>query len=208
MQCLHDALTGAGLTVTAAPRRGSAAGPVLHTVRSPALRDIVRATNLRSVNLYAETLLLHLGKRAGGADDRAAGLAALRAFWTGRGVDLAGAFLQDGSGLSGTNGLTARQLAAVLARAAQDPVIAGALHASLPVAGQSGGMRSLLRGDALAGNLRAKTGTLKRTRCLAGYVRTPSGRLRSFAVLLNRYTGSGGAVRKGLEPLLRSFAAE
>ena len=207
-QCLRDALVDAGIDVSGSALVGEARGTVIHTVQSPPLAEIVRATNMRSVNLYAEVLLLHLGEAYATLDDRAAGLSALAGFWRDRGVDMDGAFLDDGSGLSATNGLTAAQLARVLAKAAKDPKIAEALYASLPVAGESGGMKSLLRGDALAGNLRAKTGTIERTRCFAGYVRTPSGRLRSFAVLVNRFTGSGGALRKRLEPLLRTFDDE
>jgi D-alanyl-D-alanine carboxypeptidase/D-alanyl-D-alanine-endopeptidase (penicillin-binding protein 4) len=54
-----------------------------------------------------------------------------------------------------------------------------------PVAGQSGTLKARLRGTALDGQLRAKTGTLLGTQALAGVVPTADGHRITFAVLVN-----------------------
>ena len=207
-QCLLQALEDAAIKVVGNARTTRVQGTTLLTLQSPPLRDIVYRTNLASVNLYAETLVLHLGRTRNTGDDRRAGLSVIRDTWRARGVDMDGAFLTDGSGLSATNGLTARQLVGILSAAARDPRIAAPLYDSLPVAGLSGSMRTLLRDSPLAGNLRAKTGVIANTRTFAGYVHTPEGELRAFAVLVNRFAGSGGALRRRLEPLFNTFGVE
>jgi D-alanyl-D-alanine carboxypeptidase/D-alanyl-D-alanine-endopeptidase (penicillin-binding protein 4) len=78
--------------------------------------------------------------------------------------------LENGSGLSRTERISANQMAAILevgARSLWNPEFSS----SMPVAALDGTMRKRLKGS--PGELRAriKTGTLKNTTAIAGYVR-------------------------------------
>ena len=56
---------------------------------------------------------------------------------------------------------------------------------SLPPAGDPDGLRLRMRGTPAAGNLRAKTGTVRRVSALSGYVTTADGERLAFSVLAN-----------------------
>lgn len=179
----------------------------LLTHRSPYLKDIVVRTNIKSVNLYCETLLRAIGKAKGSEGTVAGGIEALQAFWEARGLSFAGVALEDGSGLSPKNIVTAKFMAQLMRKVARDSKIYTVFRASLPIAGKSGGMSYTLRGTSAAGKVRAKTGTLNRVRSLTGYVETKSGKLLSFSIIVNNYKGSGGQIRKKMEKVLLAMYA-
>ena len=102
------------------------------------------------------------------------------------------AVLEDGAGLSRCNLVTPAGLAGLLAHMDRRSTGA-AFRDALPVAGVDGTLRRRLVGSPAQGNLRAKTGTLRWTRTLAGYVtRAGAGRL-AFALMLNSYRPAPGA---------------
>lgn len=175
---------------------------LLYTHYSPALSTIVQRANLKSVNLYCEALIRAIGQVGREEGSPEAGIETAEDFWKERGLSLNGCFFQDGSGLARTNAATSRFFAELLVKSARDERIFNTLFASLPIAGQSGGMRYALRGTAAAGKVRAKTGTLLRVRSLAGYIDAKSGRRLAFCIITNNFNGSGGAIRKKMEALL------
>jgi serine-type D-Ala-D-Ala carboxypeptidase/endopeptidase (penicillin-binding protein 4) len=59
------------------------------------------------------------------------------------------------------------------------------LHASLPLAGESGTLRGRMRYTTAQTNLHAKTGTTNDVVALAGYVTARNGELLAFAMLYN-----------------------
>lgn len=179
----------------------------LLTHQSPFLKEIVIRTNIKSVNLYCETLLRSIGKAKGSEGTVSAGIQALQTFWEARGLSFAGVALEDGSGLSAKNIVTAKFMAQLMRKVARDGKIYPDFRESLPVAGKSGGMSYTLRGTSAAGKVRAKTGTLNRVRSLTGYVETKSGKLLSFSIIVNNYKGSGGQVRKKMEKMLLAMYA-
>lgn len=187
------------------PETGTASRQLLYTAQSPPLTDIVSRANMKSVNLYCEALIRAIGRERGEAGDPDAGIETALDFWKARGLSTDGCFFSDGSGLARSNAAPSQFFARLLAKIARDPKLFGDLYASLPVAAQSGGMRYALRGTGAAGNVRAKTGTLKRVRSLAGYIETRSGRRLAFCIITNNFTGSGGAMRKKMENLLLTF---
>ncbi|HEV2318749.1 MAG TPA: D-alanyl-D-alanine carboxypeptidase, partial [Verrucomicrobiae bacterium] len=58
---------------------------------------------------------------------------------------------------------------------------------TLPIAAEDGTLRHRFHGTPAAGNIHAKTGTLRWTRSLSGYVTSAAGEHLAFSLLLNRY---------------------
>jgi D-alanyl-D-alanine carboxypeptidase/D-alanyl-D-alanine-endopeptidase (penicillin-binding protein 4) len=85
-------------------------------------------------------------------------------------IDDAGLVLDNGSGLSRTERITARQLAQVL-HAGADSDFAPELETSLPIAAVDGTLRRRLKDTPAAVHARLKTGTLRDVDAIAGYVR-------------------------------------
>ena len=174
----------------------------LYTHQSPTLASIVHRANLKSVNLYCEALIRAIGREIGGEGSAEEGIKQAAKYWKERGLATGGCFFQDGSGLAKSNAAPSQFFVDLLSAVAKNKRIFPDLYASLPIAGQSGGMRYALRGTAAAGKVRAKTGTLNRVRSLAGYIDTRAGRRLAFCIIVNNYTGSGGVIRKKMESLL------
>ncbi|MFJ5549311.1 D-alanyl-D-alanine carboxypeptidase/D-alanyl-D-alanine-endopeptidase [Streptomyces sp. NPDC093225] len=178
-----------------APGRAAAqAAPVADTASAP-LAQLVERMLTESDNDLAEALARQtaLGEKkpASFQGGEQAVTARLRAL----GAPLRGARFADGSGLSRQDRVSARLLAALLARAADPtrpdlrPVLTG-----LPVAGFTGTLSGRNTGDSpAAGLLRAKTGTLNGVNSLAGVVVEPSGRLLAFAFLAEGTPGKDAA---------------
>jgi D-alanyl-D-alanine carboxypeptidase/D-alanyl-D-alanine-endopeptidase (penicillin-binding protein 4) len=99
----------------------------------------------------------------------AAGTAAVKARLLVEGLPAEQLALVDGSGLDRGNRLTCNLLVRTLTLATSKPEFA-AVVLGLPVAGQSGTLIDQMTGTPLAGNLRAKTGSLQGVAALTGLV--------------------------------------
>jgi D-alanyl-D-alanine carboxypeptidase/D-alanyl-D-alanine-endopeptidase (penicillin-binding protein 4) len=62
---------------------------------------------------------------------------------------------------------------------------AAAFRASLPAAGRPEGLERRMVGTPAAGNLRAKTGTIRGVSSLSGYVMTADGERLAFSIIAN-----------------------
>jgi serine-type D-Ala-D-Ala carboxypeptidase/endopeptidase (penicillin-binding protein 4) len=177
------ALVAAGVQVAGGSRLGRAETEEIELadIASPPLLQLVRTVNRNSDNFTAEQLLKHLGATVTGRGTTPAGAAVVTRTLREAGVPLAGTRVVDGSGLSLENRLTADALVGILRAAWGDPALRGPIVSSLAVAGQSGTLKSRLRGTPAAGRVFAKTGTTRLACTLAGYV----GDRYAFAVLQN-----------------------
>jgi D-alanyl-D-alanine carboxypeptidase/D-alanyl-D-alanine-endopeptidase (penicillin-binding protein 4) len=158
----------------------------LAQVDSPTLGDIVEYINLHSDNDGAEVLLRQVGLATKNGGSYTGGVAGVRATLTKLGLDLSGARIEDGSGLSRTNQVPLEVLAgAVRVAASEDNPQLRHLLTGLPIAGFTGSLKERFAGPGTAtgtGMVRAKTGTLTSVHSLAGYARDKSGTLLVFAV--------------------------
>jgi D-alanyl-D-alanine carboxypeptidase/D-alanyl-D-alanine-endopeptidase (penicillin-binding protein 4) len=178
----------------------------LFTYYSPELKTIIKRTNIKSVNLYCETFLKTLGKRkTGEGSETQKGLQVIEDYWTERGLSFDGVNQVDGSGLSRTNLVTAKFMAALLRKTHLNSGINSTIYESLPVAGKSGGIKYYLRGTIAEGRLRAKTGTLENVRSFAGYATNKQGKKLAFCIIVNNHNCSGSALRKKLAPLMQAM---
>ena len=173
--------------------------------RSEPLSAIGAAMLKASRNLYAESLVRHLGLATGpGAHAGRSLVVDALADW---GVDERGAVVADGSGLSRYTYLTARALVEVLARMYGDPNHRGPMLAALPIAGRDGTLRRRLIGTAAEGVARAKTGSMRRVRALAGYVDTADGEPLAFAILANNFSAPAAEVTRVIDEAVAALAA-
>ena len=158
---------------------------LLHTHESPPLAEIVRDVNKFSNNVMARQLYLTLATTAAEPPARAAESArAIRIWLTGKGIAAPEFVIENGSGLSRSDRMSAASLAALL-QAAWSSAVMPEFLASLPLAAMDGTMRKRLRGELLAGHAHIKTGLLNDVRSMAGYVLDFSGRRRAVVMLMN-----------------------
>ena len=178
----------------------------IYTYKSPPLSAIVKRTNMKSVNLFAEALLRAIGLKYNQKGDTQTGLEAIKAYWTSRGVDFGGVQLYDGSGMAPRNVIPPLVLAQLLREMYKDKQLHTDFINSLPLAGRSGSLRNRLKNTRAEGRLRAKSGSLEQVRAYSGYVPTRSGKWLSFSILINNYQGKSGAVNKKLMALMQGLA--
>ncbi len=184
----------------------------LGEVLSPPLREVVRSFMKPSQNLETDMLLADVGEltRATNAppwlSSEDAGLAALRAFLTAAGVPVDEIHFDEGSGVSRNNLTTANATVALLQFMSKHRE-AAAFTDSLPIAGVDGSLRHRLKNTAAAGNVRAKTGTLRWAHALSGYVTTATGEHLVFSIMLNRYNPLPGRTgHDEIDPLILMLA--
>lgn len=177
----------------AAEGREIAARRTIDQQSSEPLSRLLVVTNHQSDNLKAECIHRAVGVKVKGEGTTLAASRAITAYWEGQGVDMSGSVLEDGCGLSRANAISPRQMAAILHVAAKGEHFAS-FRESLPVAGRSGTLRSVGKGSAAEGRVRAKSGTIGRVRNYAGYVDTRSGRTLAFAIFFTHHSSTSSAV--------------
>ena len=165
------------------------------------LLEIVRDVNKYSNNVMAQHLFLTLGLKADLGQEKSgtleSGRAAVSAWWRSRLPGAAPPLMDNGSGLSRRERITAASLQALLLHAAKSPRAAD-LADSLPVAGLDATMRDRARG--IAGQAFVKTGSLRDVKAIAGYASGLSGARYIVVGLINHPNAAAG--RDALDALL------
>ena len=170
-------------------------GPrIIASHQSPPLIEYLRIVNKKSNNLFADLTLKTIGRMVVGEGSYAAGSEVVRSFLADEvKTDTAGVVIQDGSGLSEFSRVSAAVFVDVLKHMAQT-ALWDLYWETLPEAGNPRELRRMYRTPA-AGNLRAKTGTIKRVSALSGLVRSANGERILFSILANDLRSTGGAKR-------------
>ncbi|HGT3298958.1 TPA: D-alanyl-D-alanine carboxypeptidase/D-alanyl-D-alanine-endopeptidase [Pseudomonas aeruginosa] len=119
-----------------------------------------------------------------GGDDAQAAQRVVRQWLARKGITAPRLVMENGSGLSRQERVSAREMAAMLQAAWHSPYAAEYIS-SLPLAGLDGTMRKRLRRTALVGEAHVKTGTLNTVRALAGFSRDASGHNWVVVAILN-----------------------
>ena len=101
-----------------------------------------------------------------------------------RGLDFPDLVLDNGSGLSRSERMSAAAQVRLLRDAAASPY-ADLFRASLPIIGVDGTMRHRLRDHPVSGHGWIKTGSLDEVRAIAGYIDAASGRRYAVSMLVN-----------------------
>jgi serine-type D-Ala-D-Ala carboxypeptidase/endopeptidase (penicillin-binding protein 4) len=202
-----EVLEGRGIHVSGGVETTSEPLPsgarVLATHHSEPLAEILKAVNKPSQNLHAEMLLRLLGARVKGEGSVEAGHEAVREFLRRASVSAESWGLQDGSGLSRTDLLTAHDAVSLLVSMSRHRHAAAFLD-SLPVAGVDGTLKRRLKGTPAEGRIVAKTGTLRYANALVGYATTRSGGDRlAFAILVNNATVPASETTAAIDEIAR-----
>jgi serine-type D-Ala-D-Ala carboxypeptidase/endopeptidase (penicillin-binding protein 4) len=148
-------------------------------------------------------VLRTLGAEVSGTGTTEAGIAVVRSYLDGLGVQPEEAILINGSGLSRSAMLAPVVLTAVLTDMARDRRVSPEFAASLSIGGTDGTLWSRLRDE--PGRLRGKTGTIENVHCLAGYLDADDGRRYAFAFMVNDHGGRAQAVRDAHDSFARSM---
>lgn len=168
---------------------------------SPALREIVRETNVRSDNFYAESLFRAMGEAASGVAVYDSCRVAEQEVLLGLGLALDGIGIEDGSGLSRQNHVSPAFLVSFLQKMAGSPAF-DAFVASLPHPGE-GTLAPLLPNLPQRERLCFKSGSMGGTLCYSGYLMGADGQPEvTFSILTNNAKGRPADVRAALARLI------
>lgn len=143
--------------------------------RSPPLAEVIRDINKYSNNTQARLLFIALGLATtpAGQNPLPAAQQALRQWLQQRRLAMPELVLENGSGLSRKERISAASLAALLDLAQASP-LGAELESSLPLVAVDGTMKKRLTGA--AGRAHIKTGSLDGVRAVAGYVQRDDGK--------------------------------
>ncbi len=188
------------------------------SMESLPLREIAREVMKPSQNLYTDLLLAHMGERLRGIEEglegtsEELGIRELDKFLGEAGVKTGDVLFEEGSGLS-RNNLTTPNATIALLQFMNRHACASAYLEALPIAGVDGTLKNRMKGTPAAGNVRAKTGTLRWANSLSGHVTTAAGGHWIFSAMLNRYhntegSGSGRAELDALAVMLAGFTGK
>ena len=197
---LRMQLEAVGIAVDGRTRIGAASEGAheLLRFRGRSLAEVVRLFMKFSNNAVAESLVKAMGAQAsGGVGTWDNGVEAMRARLVGLGLDPAEFSLVDGSGLSYQDKVTPRTLVQALLLARNSFRIGPEFVAALPIAAVDGTLEK--RGDGAQGQVRAKTGLLKRVTALSGYAHLGQGQVAVFSILANGYRVSDEEAMEALD---------
>lgn len=177
---------------------------LIFTHRGEKLIDIIQKTNFKSVNLFAEHLICLIAYEKTGDGSSKKGLEIVENYWKNK-LGITSIHLTDGSGLSRMNAISATHFTSLLYYMSHSKYKEEFFN-SLPVAGESGTLKSICRGQAGQGRVSAKSGTMRRIKSYAGYIHSKSGKKYTFAITINNPQGSMRNVRKKMEMIFNTIA--
>jgi D-alanyl-D-alanine carboxypeptidase/D-alanyl-D-alanine-endopeptidase (penicillin-binding protein 4) len=185
-------ITGIPTPVTIA--MSTPTGQEIATLQSPPFSVVAAQTLKPSQNLYTELILRTLGKVTPppatmpnlSPTTEELGLEAVRTFLKTVGIRPEALNLDDGSGLSRNDMITAEASVQLLTFMSKHRY-ASVFRDALPIGGVDGTLRNRFRGTPAENNVRAKTGSLSSAASLGGYVTTAAGEKLAFSIMVNNY---------------------
>lgn len=204
---------------------GSFGGDVIEGIAAPdarllaehasrALPEVIRDINKPSDNALARTVFLSLGSLeadpvlgsrpiafATSDTTQARADMAVRNWMRRQGINDAGLVIENGSGLSRLERISAGQLGSLL-KAGLRSDWAPEFQASMPIVAVDGTMRKRLKDSPAAGHARMKTGTLTNVVAIAGYVRDALGQQCVVVAMINSAQANDGKGRAVLDALV------
>ena len=197
---------------------GQSAPVEIASLQSPPFGVIAAHTLKPSQNQYTELILRTLGRtqtppvsdNGRTRDDEDTGLEIVRTFLRQAGIGDNDVALNDGSGLSRNDLISANTTVALLTFMTKHKYFEQ-FREALPIAGVDGTLRTRMRGTPAEGNVHAKTGSLSSVASLSGYVTTAAGEHLVFSMMLNNYPDAAAVRRDSIDAiavLLASFSGK
>lgn len=180
---------------------------VFYTHQSFPLDDIIRDTNVRSNNHYAEHLIRTIGRTKSTDVYSSAldlGIEKVNEFWRGKNLDTKSLMMFDGSGLSPSNAVSPEFMCNLLVYMQTKSAYKKPFFESLPKAGKNGTVSNRLKGTRLAGKVSMKSGSIYGVQCFSGYY-INGDKKYAFTVMVNKFTGSRSQIVKAIDSLLLSL---
>ena len=200
---LHKKLTENGVRITdfAVVRSIPANSKFIYKYYSPALKDIITETNVKSNNHFAEYLFKFISTKSNPIGSTNESISAIRTHWKGLGLPMEQLYQYDGCGLSPADAVSAKFFVDLLTYMKTKSLYAADYYNSLPVTGGRGTLSTMLVNTSLEGKVHAKSGTIENVKCYAGYIELKE-RTLVFAILVNYPNGSTHEVVKTMEKFL------
>ena len=177
---------------------------VILVQESPPLSEIIKETNVNSNNGYCEQIFRYLALQKNAVATSNGAVKVVRSFWKSKGLPVEQLFMYDGCGLSPEDAVSSQFLVDLLVYMQTISPNREAFFNSLPVAGKSGTLTNFLERTALQGKVHAKSGTISRVKCYAGYIDLKR-KNYVFAIMVNNPNGTSKAVIRKMEELLLSI---
>ena len=162
-----------------------AASGQITNYESPTLDSLVYWFLQKSINLYGEAMLKTLAAEKKGTGSTDEGREWMQEFWAGKGIPRQALRVQDGSGLSPQNRLTAQSLVQVMQYARRQSWYPE-FYDGLPT----------INGKKM------KSGTIGGAKSYTGYLKDAAGKEYCFAIITNNYSGSASALVQKMWRLL------
>ena len=193
----------AGIDVTGAARVGASLkdATVLWSKQSRPLSTIIRRMLFDSDNHIAEQLVRVVGAHDAGIGTLSNGIAREHMFLTGIGAPQDGISLKDASGLSASDRITPRSLAAVLSHLAADSA-GPAIGDLLPRVGVEGTVHVRDIAPEARGRVLGKDGYIGGVSSLAGYVLTKHHGVVIYVFMVNNWDASLDSIWRSEDDLL------
>jgi len=182
-------------------------GKVIFTQLSPTLSEIIKETNVKSNNFFAEQIFRQLSLQNFHVASAEGAIKVIKSFWKSKGLPVDQLYQYDGCGLSPMDAVSAQFFVELLTYMHTRSANEAAFFKSLPVSGESGTLASFLRNTSLQGKVHAKSGTITRVKSYAGYINA-NGRNYVFALLVNNADGSTRSVTSRMEDFLLKVASK
>lgn len=161
---------------------------------SPPLEDLIRPMNKYSSNVMARMLYLDLGvDQAGEPGTLAKSEQVLRGWLKSKGLEMTSLVVDNGSGLSRQTRVSAEDMGRLLIAAGHSAYFSE-FESALPIAALDGTMKSRMNSGGVAGNAHLKTGTLRGSKAMAGYVRDRNGRVVVVVCMIEHPNAERGAL--------------
>lgn len=201
---LETALENHGIktNIQSEQQHSGAPSQCIYIHKSPTLNEIAHSTMLRSDNMMAEGLL----RIAHPELSRLAAIDEELSQWDKTGWERSGIVVEDGSGLSRNNKISPYALADILSWMYINSEKFQDFLDMFPIAAQTGTLRNFMKDNNLAGQFRAKTGSLNGVQCYAGYVIDKYGQPSHIViVMINGMKSERSAIKKNIEILLENY---
>ncbi len=160
-------------------------GELIAGFQSPSLDSINYWFLKKSINLYGEAIVKTMGAKIKNTASTDSGVAVIRSFWAGKGIEKSSMKIIDGSGLSPANRVTAKALVNVLQYAKKQSWFSSFYNA-LP---EMNGMKM-------------KDGYIGGVRSYAGYSKSNAGKEYVFSFIVNNFDGDPSAAREKIWAVL------